>query len=971
MDGSKNTKILEEIKRQIDLFKEMSGSLQQTVSATSAIIDAVSQEREPYKNVKISLPKGIDPLLVKKERAQLLLQLREQKKCELERSLRETPDEDRLLELRKLRAIELQTHFRRTLTEMYRHTLLETRGRTRNTTANFLENLRALKKNEPKPQKKTYEEYINGVMKQAQQRTEQRRAANTALQKTTKHVLQINHTHQKDEQRRQERVAKERMKALKTGNEAEYRKLVSQEKNTRLQYLLQQTDDYLHGLAQKLGGHGAGQEEQAAGKEDGYYRTAHQIAEAVSQPAIHGENRLKEYQLAGLDWLVSLYNNNLNGILADEMGLGKTIQAISLIAYLMERKGQQGPFLVVCPLSTMGNWAAELDKWLPGVKRIEYRSAPDKRKGLKRALHEEQYSIVLTTYEYVLRDHSTLGKMPWLYIILDEGHRLKNKSSKLLAALSRQYRTRFRLVLTGTPLQNNLAELWTLFNFVTGNIFQSSTTFAEWFNAPFANTGEQLELNEEETLLVIKRLHKVLRPFLLRRLKKDVEVNLPGKTEQTIPCSLSALQRHLYEGLLSGTSSEGLLRAKKNVLMQLRKICNHPFLFPEAEERVNPEKKSNTLLYRAAGKLEVLHRAIPKLLRAGHRILFFFQMTKMMTVMEDFLLLEGHNYLRLDGSTKQEHRQELLEKFNSPDNQWPIFLLSTRAGGLGLNLQTADTVFIFDSDWNPHQDLQAQDRAHRIGQQNEVRIYRLVTKNTIEEYILQVANYKLDIDGKVIQAGRFNQTSTSEEREEILRTLLEKDRKDLAKEHPPTTDNEALNKMLARSEEERAMFEKMDREEKTPEPALLTATELGAMLGSSAPLLSPKAAAADDTAEKKTPVSPDELADMEMALAHIEKHKADDGRVCSTLFIGLPSKTKYPDYYETISCPISIGTIRQRLQHGEYASTDEFEKDVFLMFQNAYRYNDEESAVYEDAKEMESAFTVFWENIKDTRGPFM
>lgn len=210
------------------------------------------------------------------------------------------------------------------------------------------------------------------------------------------------------------------------------------------------------------------------------------------------------------------------------------------------------------------------------------------------------------------------------------------------------------------------------------------------------------------------------------------------------------------------------VKGLNNTIMQLRKVCNHPFVFEGVETTLNPSGKSNELLYRSCGKFELLDRMLPKLRNTGHRVLIFFQMTRIMSIMEDYLNWRSYPYLRLDGSTKSDDRSSLLQQFNQPNSPYFIFLLSTRAGGLGLNLQTADTVIIFDSDWNPHQDLQAQDRAHRIGQTKEVRIFRLITSNSIEESILARANYKLDIDGKVIQAGKFDNRSTEEDREAFL-----------------------------------------------------------------------------------------------------------------------------------------------------------------------------------------------------------
>ena len=327
-----------------------------------------------------------------------------------------------------------------------------------------------------------------------------------------------------------------------------------------------------------------------------------------------------------------------------------------------------------------------------------------------------------------------------------------------------------------------------------------------------------MELTEEEQLLVIRRLHKVLRPFLLRRLKKDVEKDLPDKQERVIKCRFSALQAKLYKQLVThnkisvtdGKGGKTGIRGLSNMLMQLRKLCNHPFVFEQVEDQMNPSKLNNDMLWRTAGKFELLDRMLPKFKATGHRVLMFFQMTQIMNIMEDFLRLRDMQYLRLDGSTKSDDRSELLSLFNAPNSPYFCFLLSTRAGGLGLNLQTADTVIIYDSDWNPHQDLQAQDRAHRIGQKNEVRILRLISSNSVEEKILERAQYKLDMDGKVIQAGRFDNKSTNEERDAMLRTLLDSAEAADEMAHQEEMDDDDLNMITSRSDEELAIFQKLD-----------------------------------------------------------------------------------------------------------------------------------------------------------------
>jgi len=568
-----------------------------------------------------------------------------------------------------------------------------------------------------------------------------------------------------------------------------------------------------------------------------YYNVAHTIIEEVhEQASIMVNGKLKEYQVKGLEWMVSLHNNNLNGILADEMGLGKTIQTISLLTYLMEKKKNMGPFLVIVPLSTLSNWMMEFQKWAPSVTCISFKGSPAARRAVQGIIRSGRFNVLVTTYEYIIREKALLSKLRWKYMIIDEGHRMKNHNNKLTVTINQFYTTSHRLLLTGTPLQNKLPELWSLLNFLLPSIFKACDTFETWFNAPFAITGEKVELNEEETILIIRRLHKVLRPFLLRRLKKDVESQLPDKVEYIIKCEMSGMQRALYTHMqergvmLTQTDdkrkdSKGSSKALMNTIMQLRKLCNHPFMFPQVEEGfarhlgLGTDVVHGQDIYRSSGKFELLDRIFPKLKRSGHRILLFCQMTALMTILEDYLNWRGYSYLRLDGTTKADDRGDLLVDFNKKDSEIFIFILSTRAGGLGLNLQTADTVIIFDSDWNPHQDLQAQDRAHRIGQKNEVRVLRLMVVNSVEERILAAARYKLNMDEKVIQAGMFNQRSTGAERQDLLQSILREEAEDEDEENE-VPDDEVINQMIARSEDEFELFQRMDMERRRAEAEL-------------------------------------------------------------------------------------------------------------------------------------------------------
>lgn len=691
-------------------------------------------------------------------------------------------------------------------------------------------------------EKKKQRDYMQAIV---DHRQEVQRAAETQKVRIQKlgRLMQAQHQAiEKEEQKRVERTAKQRLQALKNDDEETYLKLLGQAKDSRISHLLKQTDGFLNQLAASVKAQQRGtgtvhqqspddspenvsdsEDDVEGGPKVDYYQVAHRVKEEIlKQPSCLIGGTLKEYQVKGLQWMISLYNNNLNGILADEMGLGKTIQTISLLTYLIEKKDQRGPFLVIVPLSTLTNWNMEFEKWAPSIKRIVYKGPPLARKQQQQHLRSSNFQVLLTTYEYIIKDRPVLSRIKWVHMIVDEGHRMKNANSKLSNTLTQYYNTRFRLILTGTPLQNNLPELWALLNFVLPTIFKSVKSFDEWFNTPFANTGGQdkMELTEEEQLLVIRRLHKVLRPFLLRRLKKDVEKDLPDKQERVIKCRFSALQAKIYKQLVTynkisvsdGKGGKTGIRGLSNMLMQLRKLCNHPFVFEQVEDQMNPDKLSNDLLWRTAGKFELLDRCLPKFQATGHRVLIFFQMTQIMNIMEDFLRLRGMSYLRLDGGTKSDDRSELLSKFNDPNSPYFCFLLSTRAGGLGLNLQTADTVIIYDSDWNPHQDLQAQDRAHRIGQKNEVRILRLISSNSVEEKILERAQYKLDMDGKVIQAGRFDNKSTNEERDAMLRTLL--DSAEAAEEmaNQEEMDDDDLNLIMSRSDEELVKFQKIDQE---------------------------------------------------------------------------------------------------------------------------------------------------------------
>lgn len=699
---------------------------------------------------------------------------------------------------------------------------------------------------------------------------------------------------------------------------------------------------------------------------------------------------LRPYQKQGLNWLASLYNNNTNGILADEMGLGKTIQTISLLSYLACEHHIWGPHLIVVPTSVMLNWEMEFKKFAPGFKVLTYYGSPQERARKRKGWNKmDAFHVCITSYQLVVHDHSSFKRRRWRYMILDEAHNIKNfRSTRWKSLLN--FNTENRLLLTGTPLQNNLMELWSLLYFLMPSSkvdqmmpegFANFDDFQQWFGKPVdkilakTSTGDIIDENvtgklDKDTRDTVARLHQVLRPYLLRRLKKDVEKQMPGKYEHIVYCRLSKRQRYLYDDFMSRaktkeTLSSGNFLSIINCLMQLRKVCNHPDLFEvrpivtsfaipktvtnsfksydstvrkllawgeeeknislpvlnldltnkedmnyfaaqsanrlktnskleeqiaeldslieKGKEVMNPSltdvvainkflkleeqiqlrdrlkqalylntlrcerapihgcsfldfartatKVNNCEIYenmvldipRRAEKMrdvidkyavitplvialdmkdelipvstqyrvrdEVLHEKIENpfheaqvklsiafpdkqllqfdcgklqklatllqdLVPNGHRALIFTQMTKVLDILEQFLNIHGYRYMRLDGATKIEDRQLMTEKFNR-DPRIPVFILSTRSGGLGINLTGADTVIFYDSDWNPAMDKQCQDRCHRIGQSRDVHIYRFVSEYTIESNILKKANQKRQLDNVVIQEGDF------------------------------------------------------------------------------------------------------------------------------------------------------------------------------------------------------------------------
>eukprot|EP00850_Spirogloea_muscicola_P020308 SM000212S06901 [mRNA] locus=s212:113572:124037:+ [translate_table: standard] len=504
---------------------------------------------------------------------------------------------------------------------------------------------------------------------------------------------------------------------------------------------------------------------------------------------------LHPYQIDGLNWLRFARQQQKHVILADEMGLGKTVQSVAFLAAIRD-EGQTPPHLVVAPLSTLRNWEREFAIWAPDMNVVMYAGngparaiirqhefyfpirfkragkGPKREKSkvamLKKSVHplsseskqkRIKFDVLLTSYEMVNQDSSVLRSITWECMIVDEGHRLKSRQSRLFQAL-RLYNTQHRILLTGTPLQNNLDELFMLMHFLDATKFSS----LEHFKSEFKDLGQEEQVG---------RLHKMLAPHLLRRLKKDVLKEMPAKKELIVRVELSSTQKEYYKAVLTRnyevlTRHGGHYAPLKNVVMELRKICGHPSLLEKTEWPHNNEDAQRTFV-EASGKLSLLDRMMVKLKVQEHRVLIYSQFTRVLDLLEDWLYSKGWSYERIDGSVSGTERQVRIDRFNAPDSTRFCFLLSTRAGGLGINLATADTVIIYDSDWNPHADLQAMARAHRLGQKDAVMIYRLVTRGTVEERMMQLTKKKMVLEHLVVGRMKSSQILQQDELDDILR----------------------------------------------------------------------------------------------------------------------------------------------------------------------------------------------------------
>ncbi|ORX87384.1 hypothetical protein BCR32DRAFT_260626 [Anaeromyces robustus] len=508
----------------------------------------------------------------------------------------------------------------------------------------------------------------------------------------------------------------------------------------------------------------------------------------TESPSYIKNGKLREYQLQGLNWLISLYNNGINGILADEMGLGKTLQTISFLGFLKFHKNIKGPHLVIVPKSTLHNWVSEFNKWIPEFKVFMFHGNKEERaKLVKEKLLTVDFEVCVTSYEICLIEKAHFKKLSWRYIIIDEAHRIKNENSAL-SQIVREFNCRNRLLLTGTPLQNNLHELWALLNFLLPDVFNKSEDFDSWF-----------ELQGKDQDKVVQQLHKILSPFLLRRIKVDVEKSLLPKKKINLYVGMSSMQRMWYRKILEkdidAVNGAGGKRENKtrllNIVMQLKKCCNHPYLFDGAEP--GPPYTTDQHLVDNSGKMAILDKLLVHLKANGSRVLLFSQMSRMLDILEDYCLWKGYDYCRIDGQTSHDDRIQSIDEFNKPDSSKFIFLLTTRAGGLGINLATADIVIMYDSDWC------AEDRAHRIGQKKQVVVFRFITENAIEEKVIERATQKLRLDQLVIQQGKAQQSKAAS-KDELL-NMIQYGANEVMQSGESTITDADIEEVLLRGEE--------------------------------------------------------------------------------------------------------------------------------------------------------------------------
>ncbi|GLD91693.1 hypothetical protein PINS_up000226 [Pythium insidiosum] len=492
-------------------------------------------------------------------------------------------------------------------------------------------------------------------------------------------------------------------------------------------------------------------------------------------PTFKGGRTLRSYQVEGLNWMITSWKAQRSCILADEMGLGKTVQVVSFIEHLRTEESIRGPYLIVVPLSTIQHWRREIESWTD-LNVCVYHDIGDHRgnkftaKDMRAVIRDQEwyypglansvfkFNVLLTTFETLLADFEDFEHIHWRLVVVDEAHRLKSAGSRVLKQM-RVLNCDRKLLLTGTPLQNNTQELWVLLNYLEPVKFGNMDDF----NNNFGKLQSQEQVVE---------LQKLLSPYLLRRVKEDVEKSIPPKEETIISVELTTLQKQYYRAIYDKNKSflyrgtKNSLPTLNNIQLQLRKCCNHPFLIKGVEERELEELGDNPSsaqlmekTVQCSGKMVLVSKLLPKLKREGRKVLIFSQFLKQLDLLERYCEYHSFGFERLDGTTSGSIRQNAIDRFSRPNSKTFVFLLSTRAGGVGINLIAADTVIIFDSDWNPQNDLQAQARCHRIGQKKSVQIYRLVTRNTYESEMFDRASRKLGLEHAVLGTASFNETA--------------------------------------------------------------------------------------------------------------------------------------------------------------------------------------------------------------------
>lgn len=464
----------------------------------------------------------------------------------------------------------------------------------------------------------------------------------------------------------------------------------------------------------------------------------------TESPPFISNGQMRPYQIQGLNWLISLYKKGINGILADEMGLGKTLQSISILGYLRHHKKINGPHIVLVPLTTIDNWMREFARFLPEMRVLRGHCYKPDKPAFYEQLASNNWDVVVTNYGFFVSEFYRFNKVNYQYVILDEAQRSKNEQSQL-AKVMRQMTYRHMLFLTGTPVNNNLHELWAMLNLLLPEFFRNADDFDSWFKVE-----DCINPNHERAV----KLKTILEPIMLRRIKADVNIGLLPKMKTTLFMPQTHAQRYwskrvLYRDvpLLKGDGTYANMTMSMK-FMFLREVTIHPYLIPPAD----PDQNSlGQHLVDSCSRMIVLDKLLTKLKARGSRVLLFSQFVIMLNILEDYLIWKGYKYSRLTGNTQQDTRQQLIDEFNSPGSETFIFMITTRSGGLGINLPTADTVIFYDLDWNPQMDFQAEDRAHRIGQLKQVHVFRFVILGTVDEVVYGHAQRKTQLDKAIVK----------------------------------------------------------------------------------------------------------------------------------------------------------------------------------------------------------------------------